>query len=172
MTVTRRTFLFSGALGIAALAAARYWPRTREPAPASLHSLDVDGAVIMTAITPVMLADALPQQPAQHDAAVREMVISIDRAIGGLSPQQVGELGHLFALLSLPPVRWALTRSARAWDDATPNEIAAFLDRLRDSKVGILRAAYDALHQLVFAAWYGNPRAWPAIGYAGPPVLR
>jgi len=75
-------------------------------------------------------------------------------------------------LLSLPPVRWALTRSARAWDDATPNEIAAFLDRLRDSKVGILRAAYDALHQLVFAAWYGNPRAWPAIGYAGPPVLR
>jgi hypothetical protein len=35
----------------------------------------------------------------------------------------------------------------------------------------LLRSAYDALHQLVFAAWYGNPRSWPAIGYAGPPVL-
>jgi len=27
------------------------------------------------------------------------------------------------------------------------------------------------LHQLVLAAWYGNPRAWSSIGYLGPPVL-
>jgi len=27
------------------------------------------------------------------------------------------------------------------------------------------------LHQLVFAAWYADPRAWPATGYAGPPSL-
>jgi len=27
------------------------------------------------------------------------------------------------------------------------------------------------LHELAFAAWYGNPQAWPAIGYAGPPAL-
>jgi len=48
---------------------------------------------------------------------------------------------------------------------------SATLDRLRDSHIGLLRAAYDALHQLVMAAWYGNPRAWPAIGYPGPPEL-
>jgi hypothetical protein len=32
-------------------------------------------------------------------------------------------------------------------------------------------AAYDALHDLTFAAWYGDARAWPAIGYPGPPHI-
>jgi len=27
------------------------------------------------------------------------------------------------------------------------------------------------LHQLVFATWYGNQRAWGALGYDGAPVL-
>jgi hypothetical protein len=35
----------------------------------------------------------------------------------------------------------------------------------------LLRSGYAALHQLVLAAWYGNARAWPAIGYGGPPSL-
>ena len=171
MNVSRRTFIFAGALGIAALGVVRYWPRPLSQRPFELHSLDADGAAVMTAIVPVMLADALPQGMAAHDAAVRETVQNVDRAIGGLSPQQIGELGHLFALLSLAPVRWSLTRSTHAWSDATADEVDAFLARLRDSRIELLRAAYDALHQLVFAAWYGNPRAWTAIGYDGPPVL-
>ena len=43
--------------------------------------------------------------------------------------------------------------------------------RWRDSRFELLRSAYAALHQLVFAAWYANPRAWFATGYAGPPSL-
>jgi len=125
----------------------------------------------MAAIVPVMLADSLPPANAVHDAAVRGTIVNIDRAIGGLSPQQIGELAHLFALLSLAPVRWSLARTAHTWPDATADEIDAFLGRLRDSRIGLLRAAYDALHQLVFAAWYGDPHSWTAIGYGGPPTL-
>jgi hypothetical protein len=169
VTFSRRTFIFAGAFGLAALAAVRYWPRGSTQA--SLHSLDVDGEVIMRAIIPAMLAGALPHDPSQRHEAVRETVVNIDRAISGLSPLQIREIGQLFTLLALAPVRWSLTRSTRAWDEAAATDVDAFLARLRDSRIALLRAAYDALHQLVFAAWYGNPRAWGALGYDGPPVL-
>jgi hypothetical protein len=171
VNVSRRTFIFAGALGVAALAAARYWPRSSMEATRGLRSLDADGAAVMTAIVPVMLDGALPSEPAARARAIRETVENVDRAISGLSPQQIGELGHLFTLLALPPVRWSLMRSMLAWQDATPDAVDACLSRLRESRIGLLRAAYDAFHQLVFGAWYGNPRAWAAIGYEGPPQI-
>ena len=58
-----------------------------------------------------------------------------------------------------------------AWRDATVADANAFLVRLQKSRWSVKRSAYDALHQLIFAAWYANPRAWPAIGYRGPPAL-
>jgi hypothetical protein len=58
-----------------------------------------------------------------------------------------------------------------SWSEASPAAVDAFLSRLKDSRIALLRAAYDALHQLVFAAWYGQPRAWSAIGYDGPPTV-
>jgi len=169
VTVSRRTFIFTGAFGLAALVAVRYWPRGSTQAPS--QSLDADGEAIMRAIVPVMLAGALPQDSSERHEAIRETVANIDRAINGLSPLQIHEIGQLFTLLALAPVRWSLTRSTRAWDEATASDVDAFLSRLRDSRIALLRAAYDALHQLVFAAWYGNPRGWAAIGYNGPPAL-
>ena len=171
MTLSRRTFVFAGAFGIAALVAVRYWPRADLPARMPLQSLNADGEAIMRAIVPVMLADALPRDPSQHNEAVRETVVNVDRVINGLLPLQIHEIGQLFTLLALAPVRWSLTRSTHSWDEATASDVDALLSRLRDSRIALLRAAYDALHQLVFAAWYGNPRTWASIGYDGPPVL-
>ena len=37
--------------------------------------------------------------------------------------------------------------------------------------LALKRSAYDALHQLILAAWYGNGRSWAGIGYPGPPKL-
>jgi hypothetical protein len=45
------------------------------------------------------------------------------------------------------------------------------LARWQASRVSLLRSAYGGLHQLLLAAWYGNPLAWQAIGYPGPPRL-
>ena len=47
----------------------------------------------------------------------------------------------------------------------------AFLRAWQSSGWALKRTAYDALHQLVIAAWYANPRSWPTIGYPGPPSL-
>jgi len=166
MNLSRRTFIFVGVAGAAALVAARLLPRTAEAS-----ALGADGATVMTAVVPVMLGDALPPAGEARDAALRETLAALDGAVAGLAPRARSELADLFALLVLPPARWSLARTTAPWSDATAEDVGTFLANLRDSRIGLLRAAYDALHQLVMAAWYGNPRAWPALGYPGPPVV-
>ncbi len=168
MIISRRAFIFVGAAGAAALVASRFMPRGTTP---STGALGANGAAVMAAVAPVMLAGALPAAGMQRDAALRDTLAGIEAAVAGLSPRQQSELDDLFGLLALAPARWSLARMTASWQDAAPGDVEGFLDRLRTSRVGLLRAAYDALHQLVLAAWYGQPRAWAAIGYAGPPDL-
>jgi len=170
---TRRTFLVVGLAGGATLAATWWLRGTRgrdavSGVDASLAALDPAAPAIVAAIASVMLDGALP---ADRDAAVTETVANVARAVSGLAPNAQKELGELFSLLGFPPTRFALTGVTTPWADASPEAVAAFLERWRTSRWMLLRSAYDALHQLVFAAWYGNPRAWPSIGYPGPPVL-
>ena len=173
---TRRSFLVAGVAGGAALAAA-YWLRgTREPAPASgpnaaLAALDADAPMIIAAIVPVILDGALPADAAARQAAVTETVANVARAVSGLGPAAQRELAELFSLLGLAPARIALAGVSTPWAQASPAAVAAFLERWRTSRWMLLRSAYDGLHQLVLAAWYGNPRSWPSIGYPGPPAI-
>ena len=170
VAITRRRFIFVGLVGIAAFAATRYRPRSTS-ATGPLRALDSDAQAIVTAIAATMLAGALPNELAERKSALEEAVAGVDQAVDGLLPSQRREIDQLFSLLAWPLARVALLRSTDDWTDATGEHVDAFLARLRDSRITMLRAAYDALHQLVFAAWYGAPRAWPATGYDGPPAL-
>ena len=82
-----------------------------------------------------------------------------------------GEIGELFALLGLAAGRFIVAGVRSPWAEARDEEVAAFLARWRGSRFGLLRAGYQALTQLVVAAWYGNPASWERIGYPGPPSL-
>ncbi len=81
------------------------------------------------------------------------------------------EIDQLFALLAFAPSRALLAGVWSPWSEASARSIAAFLAQWRDSRFALKRSAYGALHQLIMAAWYGSPDAWPAIGYPGPPSL-
>jgi hypothetical protein len=104
-------------------------------------------------------------------AALDETVAAVGTAFEGLPPLAREELATLFALLALTPVRVALAGVESPWREADVESANAFLERLRESRWSQKRAAYDALHQLAFGAWYASPRAWPATGYPGPPDL-
>ncbi len=121
---------------------------------------------MLRAIARVMLDDALPNDGASLDAAVR----GIETAIAGLPPAVQGEVQQLFGLLEFPLTR-RLVAGVAPWDRASDSEIAAFLQRWRTSNAMLLRSGYAALHQLVMAGWYGNDEAWPRIGYPGPPRI-
>jgi hypothetical protein len=172
MSLSRRTFIAAGFAGAAALAAAA-WLRGPHAPPSRVprRALDADGEAIFAAVAPVLLEGALPSSEAARDAALARTLDGIDTAIAGLSPAAQDELGQLIALLALPPVRLAVARVSGKWPAASPAEVRRFLDACRDSRFTLMRAAYDALHDLTFAAWYGDARAWPAIGYPGPPHI-
>ncbi len=172
LKLNRRTFLAVGVAGAGALAIAGWLRRTPEPVAGSATSnISVDGHDIMRAIVPVMLASALPTEPAARAVAVAQTLAALDTAVGGLPQAAQAELAQLFDLLALPPVRLAVARIDAPWAQAAPEQVRACLDRFRGSSVQLLRAAYDGLHQLTFAAWYGQPQSWAAIGYPGPPAL-
>jgi hypothetical protein len=171
MNRSRRIFLTTGVLGAAALATAG-WVRVRvAPNLRDGHALDDQARGIVAAMVPAFLAGALPLDATARTTAVRETVDDVDTAVAGLPPATQAELAQLFALLGVAPARLALAGLRTTWSDARPDAVQAALERWRLSRIALLRTAYDGLHQLVLAAWYGNPRAWDAIGYPGPPRL-
>jgi hypothetical protein len=170
--LSRRTFIAAGIVGAVALATAGWLKGPHAPpSGARRRTLDADAEAILGAVVPVLLDGALPEAPEARQRMIAETLTAIDIAIAGLPPAAQSELSQLFALLALPPVRLGLARIAAPWPSAAPADVRVCLDRFRESSWSLQRATYDALHQLTFAAWYGNPQAWPAIGYAGPPSL-
>ncbi len=175
--ISRRTFLAAGVAGSAALAAA-WWLRgthgdyaASDSADGALSAMDAEAPAIIAAIISIILEGALPVKAAPRAEAIRETVTNVNRAVTGLPPAAQKELAQLFALLAFAPSRLALARIGAPWDRADSDDVAAFLERWRTSGFTLLRSAYDALHQLILAAWYGNPKSWAAIGYGGPPAL-
>jgi len=172
MDTNRRHFLQAGLAGAAVLAIAGgvAWFRHRVSAAAAAPALGEDARGVVRAIVPSLLAGALPPG-GDRAAAIDETVAGVDLAIAGLTPSARAELAELFALLTLGAGRRAFAGVSSAWQHATRDEVDAFLASWQASSWALKRTAYDAMHQLVLAAWYANPRSWPAIGYPGPPAL-
>jgi hypothetical protein len=168
---SRRRFLQAGLAAAAALLAVRALEGP-PPAPARPHrALDPASARIVAAIAPVVLAGALPDSPIAREAAVGRVVEGVDRAVAGFDAPVREELSRLMGLLRFAPARLALAGLWRPVEEARAADIAAFLARWRESRFDLLRAAYQALTQLVQAAWYDDAASWAGIGYPGPPSL-
>ena len=169
--LTRRRFLVVG-FGSATLLAAAGWLATRpRPAAPGFRALDEDAARFMGAVVPAVLEGVLPADTARRESAIHDTVAAVDRAISGLTPSVQDELAQLFALVSLAPGRRLLAGVSTPWAEASVAEVSAFLASWRQGRLDLMRAGYQALTQLVLAAWYGNPAAWVAIGYPGAPAL-
>ena len=170
--ISRRTLLKAGIAGGAALLLARWLytsTTTPQSTPTPSGALDAACARDRRGDCPGHAGRrAAGQRPG---VAASRLVAGVEQAIAGLPPAVRKEIDQLFALLSFAPTRALIAGVWSPWHEASPASIGAFLDRWRDSRLALLRSAYGALHQLVFAAWYGNSNAWPAIGYAGPPSL-
>ncbi len=172
--LTRRQFIKAGIIGGAALTAAGiFYSRGLKEAPSTAvpRGLTLSERTIIAALVPAILAGVLPEAGEARRKAIVQTVEGVGVAIGGLSAAAQKELAELFTLLSIAPARVLLAGLWPRWEDASPAEIAAFLQGWRMSRLELLRSAYAALHDLVLGAWYGNPDAWGDIGYPGPPEM-
>jgi len=172
--LTRREFLKVGAGGALVLASARVVraqaSRERDRR-AGEQVFDGEAREVLAAITPILLAGALPMQQSERSTRIAATLAGVETAIAGLPRHAQEDLRDLFALLGFAPTRWLLTGVGQRWRDTPPEAIATFLQRWRTSTWTLKEQAYHALHALVFAAFYADPRSWPAIGYPGPPRL-
>ena len=168
---TRRRFLQVGLASAALLATVRYLERS-EAAPAPNHRvLDAGAVLIVAAFVPVVLEGSLPEEPEARAHAIRETVEGFDRAVSGMSLPTQKEVDQLFGVLRFGPTRLAFTGLWQPVEESPPEEVSAFLARWRHSRFEIQRAGYQALSQLILAAWYDNPSSWTVIGYPGPPKI-
>lgn len=165
MGTSRRTFLKAG--GLAALAAGGAFYRARYSGTPHRFALDGEARAALHAILPAILAGALPQD-AGREAALTRTIDGVHQAILGLPPGTQKEVQDLFGLLALAPARRLLTGIAGGWEGARVDEVSACLEDWRLHRLGLLRSAYHALHDLVLGAWYAQPASWAAIGYPGP----
>lgn len=167
LMASRRQFLQVGALGSAALLLAGYWAApAADPSPAvggKLEWLTPLDAQIVSALAPVLLG--LPGVPASAVAA------GVDRAVAGLPSATQREVRQLFDLLGNRWARRWLVGVRSPWQLATSQELTQFLQRWRESRFALQCSAYQGLHRLIHAGWYGNPASWPALGYRQPAAV-
>ncbi len=176
-SMTRREFIQTGAAGAALLVLVRC---TRSHAPGrppfddvryAYRSLTGADRELVAAVAGAMLAGALPAAAEAYETALVEAVRGVDVAIAGLAPGVQAEVHQLFGLLEFPITRGLAAGIWSSWNDASPSDVAKFLTRWRFGGATLYRSGYQALHQLVMGAWYGNANSWARIGYPGPPVL-
>lgn len=168
MGTSRRTFLQAGSLAAILLAGGGAWYRSAHSAPPHRFALDGEARAALHAIAPAILAGALPPDQARSRQALAAAIEGVHAAILGLPPATQKEVQDLFGLLSLAPARRVLTGIPGGWENARPEQVSAFLQDWRLHRLGLLRTAYHALHDLVLGAWYAQPAGWEAIGYPGP----
>ena len=169
--MNRRQWIGSGIAAAALLlGAGALYEFAADPAPRDDYRFRVlsdEDRGILAAIGPVMLAGSLPQ----NEDAKRTFIEGFDTAVAGLTPSVQAEVAQLLMLLRVPPLRMIATGVMKPWHLASSRDIAGFLTAWRYSGITKLRSAYDALHQLSYGAWYGNPVSWAATNYPGPPKL-
>lgn len=134
-----------------------------QTAAAGYQVLRDDDLPLLRALIPVVLAGT---------QATETLVLhSLDHKLAALSPQMLKLTRQLFDVLSLPLTRGPLTGIWAAWEQASPTQLTAFLQRWQDSSLNLLRMGHASLLQLLQMAWYERPESWAACGYPGPPKI-
>ena len=171
--LSRRSLLKVGLMGSAFLATAGLTASlsgcSASTPKAGFAVLRESDLPFLQALIPVMLSGAV--QPAQMPAAVSATLENLDYSLNHLSPEMLKLTVQLFDVLALPITRGPLTGVWGSWQQASPAEVGAFLERWQNSSIDLLKMGHASLLQLVMLAWYGQAEAWAHCGYPGPPTV-
>ncbi len=120
---------------------------------------------ILYAVIPVILAGTAA--PNTREALLHRL----DTKLASLSPAMLKLTRQLFDVLALPVTRGPLTGIWGSWENASSEQIEAFLRRWENSSLNLLRMGHASLLQLLQMAWYEMPESWAHCGYPGPPKV-
>jgi len=168
--LTRRQLVRRGIVGsilfaAAGMTAAFWWPTRRRRSRPGLAVFDEREASILSAVAETVLAIE-PGAPSVQDV---DVVGRVDALLARSPPPVRREFARLLHLFE-NGVTGLLT--ATGWTSFTASGSAAREARLRawqTSRIALFRTGFQAMRRLSGACYYSSPRAWPAIGYPGPP---
>lgn len=138
----------------------------KAPAP-DLAFLQPDDVALFSAIIPVVVLDLGTRGAAEQQALLRQTIANIDGTCAGLDAHSRGELRKLFDLLAIGALRRVLT-GVGDWNEASPDELGAFLARWRTSRFATLNAGGNVLVRLVAGSYYVIPATFASVGFPGP----
>lgn len=170
---SRRSFLKVGAVAVVAIGAGGWLAShfTDKGARAVLDKagpLDAQAQAMVAKLADAVLDGMLPTGPAQRSAAIVKVVASADKAVAGLPPAILKETQDLFAMLGAAPTRALLIGQWTGWADASREDVGRMLTGLRTSSIGLRRAVYMGLRDLVASSYYASADTWEQVGYPGP----
>lgn len=126
-------------------------------------------AVILSAIAPVVLKGNFPVEPTARQQALDRFLVNIDEFLAHSSEFAHAEFAKLFDALYLSVLRVPMTGIWSSWENASEEDIDAFLVDWRDSSFNLFRMGYAQLTQLTCLVYYSAPESWTADIYPGPP---
>jgi hypothetical protein len=157
----RRRWLILGALSAAALAVGGGSLALLQPGFAH-GKLSPPARDVFAAAARGLLAGTM------GDGETGALLARIDALVAALPPHAQAELSQLLALLASAPGRRAFAQLAPAWGDASVAQLQDALQSMRISRVSLRRQAYQALHDIVGAAYFADEASWALLGYPGP----
>ena len=95
MKIARRRFIQVGLAGAALLASVRWLDKAGNASAAPPQGLEARAVEVIRALVPVVLAGALPADPATRLKAVEATVEAFGRAVGGLAPAIQEEIAQM-----------------------------------------------------------------------------
>jgi hypothetical protein len=167
---TRRRLIFVGVGGGLALAGlgALGLREARSGPPPSGSALLAAHAGLFDAVSVALLGPALPKDAGERVRELARVRKEAAQLLDNLPAGTRREFADLLTLLGLAPAR-ALLGLSGGWDEGNAPAIAAWLQALRTSSLGVKAQIYFALHDLVYGGFYTEPSTWAASGYPGPP---
>jgi hypothetical protein len=102
---------------------------------------------------------------------MRGLLARIDTLVAALPPHAQEELSQLVALIASPAGRRAFAGLAVPWREAPVQQLQEALQSMRLSAISLRQQGYQALHDIVGAAWFSDEATWVTLGYPGPQTV-
>lgn len=104
--------------------------------------------------------------PTARELGVAEQV---DALLSRMDPGDVRDLMRVLRWMESPLSGDLWGRSGRPFSECGPEVQDRILESWRTSGWDVQRTAFDALHALCQAPYWGHPKVWAHVGYGGPP---
>ncbi len=173
MAVTRRVFLRRALIGTAAAAGTggaglALWPGRRLPSPGAPLRFFTEAEYSIFAIVADRIVPAVHGQPSAADVGV---AAKADALLAKAAPHTQTDFKRLLGLFDNALASFVLDGRATPFTRLSPAEQDAALIAWRDSRLPLRRSGFEGLQRLAGALYYSDPRAYPGVGYPGPPLL-